>query len=431
MAEKKTCFVVMGFGKKTDLATGRVLDLDKSYRNIIKPAATAAGLDCKRADEIIHSGTIDSPMYQQLLAADVVVADISTSNCNAFYELGVRHALKPYTTITIAEDQMVFPFDLSHIAIRKYRHLGEGIDFDEVQRMQDELRKAMEIIAAQPTDDSPVYTFIRNLRPPRIEEEKAENPALAAAMAAPMPPAPGPENPTMSVLMNNAEAAIAKGDFLTAKSLLGIVRTMMPTEAHVVQRLALATYKSKQPDAATAAHEACNILKELRPEITTDTETLGLWGATHKLLWELEGKREYLDTAITALEKGFYLKNDYYNGINLAYLLNVRSKISELAESVADYVLAQRTRRQVLLLCDALLTSGRTLPDQYWILATMGEAYFGIGDKVKSAEYVARAFSLQPEPAQWMKDSTTGQVAKLAALLENPPTARLAASSAG
>ncbi len=56
--------------------------------------------------------------------------------------------------------------------------------------------------------------------------------------------------------MNNAEAAIAKGDFLTAKSLLGIVRTMMPTEAHVVQRLALATIEPVgDPEAAVQADE--------------------------------------------------------------------------------------------------------------------------------------------------------------------------------
>ncbi len=95
MADKQVCFVVMGFGKKTDYPTGRVIDLDKSYQYIIKPAAEEAGLECIRADEIIHSGTIDVPMYEQLLNADVVVADVSTSNCNAFYELGVRHACVP------------------------------------------------------------------------------------------------------------------------------------------------------------------------------------------------------------------------------------------------------------------------------------------------------------------------------------------------
>ena len=31
-SERKRCFVVMGFGVKTDFATGRKLDLDKSYR---------------------------------------------------------------------------------------------------------------------------------------------------------------------------------------------------------------------------------------------------------------------------------------------------------------------------------------------------------------------------------------------------------------
>jgi hypothetical protein len=50
-----TCFVVMGFRKKTDFETGRVLDLNQSYQNLIKPAVEAAGLKCVRADEMVHS----------------------------------------------------------------------------------------------------------------------------------------------------------------------------------------------------------------------------------------------------------------------------------------------------------------------------------------------------------------------------------------
>jgi len=38
---KGTCFVVMGFGKKTDFETGRTLDLDKTYKGIIKDAFPA------------------------------------------------------------------------------------------------------------------------------------------------------------------------------------------------------------------------------------------------------------------------------------------------------------------------------------------------------------------------------------------------------
>ena len=53
---KKTCFVVMGFGKENGLRDRSCPDLDKTYRNIIKPAVMAAGLECIRADEIKHSG---------------------------------------------------------------------------------------------------------------------------------------------------------------------------------------------------------------------------------------------------------------------------------------------------------------------------------------------------------------------------------------
>ena len=45
------CFVVMGYGKKTDFKQNKSFDLDKTYRNIIKPAAQAAGYTCERADE--------------------------------------------------------------------------------------------------------------------------------------------------------------------------------------------------------------------------------------------------------------------------------------------------------------------------------------------------------------------------------------------
>jgi hypothetical protein len=82
---QKKCFVVMGFGKKTDFPSGRTLDLDKSYRVLIKPAVVNAGLECVRADEIVHAGSIDWAMYRELLEADAVVADISTCNPNALY----------------------------------------------------------------------------------------------------------------------------------------------------------------------------------------------------------------------------------------------------------------------------------------------------------------------------------------------------------
>src|SRR5262245_42249758 len=107
-----SCFVIMGFGEKTDFQSKpqRVLNLNRTYEDIIEPTVKAAGLSCIRADQIIHSTVIDKPMYEQLLDADLVIADLSTSNANAIYELGVRHALRPYTTIVMAESKFAFPF---------------------------------------------------------------------------------------------------------------------------------------------------------------------------------------------------------------------------------------------------------------------------------------------------------------------------------
>ncbi|MGZ5219310.1 MAG: hypothetical protein ACXWC7_04500 [Chitinophagaceae bacterium] len=157
---QRRCFVVMGFGTKTDYATGRKLDLNKSYRLLIKPVVEEKGLVCIRADEIRHSGSIDVPMYRELLKADVVIADLSTANVNAFYELGIRHALRPHTTICISEDKMVYPFDLNHVKITSYTHLGEGIEYEEVERFRKLLGETLQAVLDKKEPDSPVYTYL-------------------------------------------------------------------------------------------------------------------------------------------------------------------------------------------------------------------------------------------------------------------------------
>ena len=52
MADKKRCLVVMGFGIKTDLATGRKLNLDSAYRNMIKPAVEQTGWSARSSGGI-------------------------------------------------------------------------------------------------------------------------------------------------------------------------------------------------------------------------------------------------------------------------------------------------------------------------------------------------------------------------------------------
>jgi hypothetical protein len=431
MPEKKTCFVVMGFGKKVDFETGKTFDLDMSYQNLIKPAVEAAGVECIRADEITHAGVIDVPMYERILGADLVVADISTGNRNAIYELGVRHALRPHTTIIIGEDSNTkIPFDLNHIVIRKYRHLGEDIGATEARRVSTELTSAIKELLAteEPKADSPVYTFLPRLRRPELADVEE----LATAIAARSPSAPPQPDQTLSAMMTLAREAQAREDFVTAKSLLGSIvalrrnqTTDRLVDATILQQLALVTYKSKQPSALEGLHAAREILVELEPDTTNDTETLGLWGAVHKRLWQLTKDRTSLDGALRALERGFYIRNDYYNGINLAYMLNERAlEQDDLAEATADFILARRVRREVREIADAWWKaairpdSGQPRDTIYWALATLAEAAAGLGDEAEEKRWLDEAKALTPAPAEWMLESSETQLANLRKLID-------------
>ena len=462
--KKGTCFVVMGFGKKTDFESTptRTLDLDKTYSQIIKPAVEEAGLECVRANEIVHSGVIDVWMYEQLLKADVVVADLSTSNKNAYYELGVRHALKPYTTIIICEDgAKTFPFDVNHVAIRQYHHLGEGIDFDEVMRFRALLKDAIvKIYNEDPRPkDSPVYTFLHELTPPELAKA-IQDVAKAVAATAPDADAQG-DTVNYSQRMEAIDKAQGKGDFITAKVLLAQLREEMKEAAHksaekaaeaasaqgleakvmerpedpsIVQRLALATYKSKYPTPQAALEEARDLLKTLKPAESNDPETLGQWGAVHKRLWEMTGEAGHLDEAVRGYERGFYLCNDYYNGINLAYLFNVRADhAASPAEAVADFVQAERIRREVLVICEQWLADNPTpdekagdevkaanLETRYWVVATKAEAYLGTGQSELAEKTYQEAYALNP-PKAFMIPSTKEQREKLEKMLANSP----------
>lgn len=418
-----TCFVVMGFGKKTDYAQNKTFDLDKSYTYIIKPAVEKAGFTCYRADEIQHSGNINAPMYERLFEADLVVADLSTANLNAFFELGVRYALKPRTTICISEKGFKIPFDMGQVAIRSYEHLGEGIDYGEVMRMSAELTKACLEVTAANRIDSPVYTFLTQLAPPGLRELQQQAQAAASASPAPVPAG------TIAGMMAAAMTARANKDFNTARAMLTAIKTMQGelVDPFIVQQLALVTYKSKDLEPRAALLQARDILQELAPKTSIDPETLGLWGAIHKRLSELgttsEERRDALNESVAAYQKGFVLKNDYYNGINYAFLLNVRAAQSGGDDAIADRVTARRVRERVLIDCRERLAAGVKGEDkksqaetEYWVRATLAEALFGMGQRAEADAELTAARKMAPE--SWMPESTDQQLATLAKLLD-------------
>jgi tetratricopeptide (TPR) repeat protein len=474
-----TCFVVQGFGKKTDFTDGRVLDLDASYA-IIKEAVEAAGLTCIRADEIPHSGTIDVPMYQHLLQADLVIADLSTYNVNAAFELGVRYGLRPRATIIVAEEGFKNPFDVGHIVIRRYKHLGEDIGAKEAKRFRDDLRAAITDILGTDVIDSPVYTFLPNLTPPHAQVARMAAPPPTISTPGPVPARPADasvtfnlykipastslftvgRNPTMAgsdlrsedsslaglslgrispatagsdflsaieetapeqnehveqtakANLEQAQAKLLASDFTAAGHLLRKVLEQRPNDSFVIQQLALATYKSKKPTPEAALLEARSILLALNPATTNDPETLGLWGAIHKRLWDIKHQDADLSESIDAYGRGFYVKQDYYNGINLAFLLELRAlnslKAGEQEEGITDSILARRIRRDVIKYAEPLSTKDYGNDKRYWILATLWEAAAGLGDEAARDKWASQAMGLKV--ADWMTETTLSQI---------------------
>src|SRR5437660_11040693 len=155
------CFVLMPFGTKTD-AAGRVTNFDSVYQKVIAPAVVAAGLEPVRADEEKIGGTIHKPMFERLMLCHYAVADITGANPNVFYELGIRHALRPRSTVILFREGTVLPFDIVLVRGISYKTDGAGQPAD--------IEAPIKLIAAQlmeargnPHDDSPLFQLIHDL----------------------------------------------------------------------------------------------------------------------------------------------------------------------------------------------------------------------------------------------------------------------------
>ncbi|MEP0713800.1 tetratricopeptide repeat-containing protein [Algoriphagus sp.] len=436
---KKRCFVVMGFGTKTDYVNGRKLDLNKSYKYLIKPVVESKGIECVRADEILHSGSIDVQMYKELLTADLVIADLSTSNSNAIYELGIRHALRPYTTIVVSEDKLVYPFDLNHIVISQYNHLGEAIDIEEAERFKERLGQQIEAVINKGESDSPVYTYLNSLIPPKIQDvlEAAVEKEAETHKAAP------DTGEVLSKIIQDAEDFVEQKEFEKAKQLfqtaviLAKMNSAQP-DTYLIHRLAFTTYKSAKPDLVSALYESMKLLQSINLAHTNDPETVSMAGAIEKKLFECGQGDQHLEEALLYFLRSYYTLNNRYNGINLAlaYVYRSNSSLSTTHhDKVADLVIAKRTWERVLFLCErdypvilekekkdqARLadgtTDGKELKEYYdaqkfWISANRAEAYFGLGRFEEYNNYLELAKN-NPHPL-WMWESFTGQMGKLA-----------------
>ena len=110
---KKTCFVVGPIGG--DDSDDRI-HADWLLEEIIQPVFADSFKDYKviRADKISEPGRIDAQVISCLLDSDLVIADLTTQNANAFYEIGIRHmAQKPIVHMHLEGERI--PFDVGGV----------------------------------------------------------------------------------------------------------------------------------------------------------------------------------------------------------------------------------------------------------------------------------------------------------------------------
>lgn len=393
---QKVCFVVMGFGKKTDYESGRTLDLDATYEAIIQPAVEANGYRCIRANEILHSGVIDVRMYEMLLRADLVVADISTGNVNAVYELGVRHALRPFSTIVMKEREGKLHFDLDHTSTFMYDHLGEDIGNREAKRAQTELGSLIDAVTKNPTPDSPVYTYIPFLKQPAFSDEEFEEVLVDAEEA----------QEKFSTLLGEAESAADESEHALAANKFAKLLELRPDNPYLRQQAALHTYKSKAPSEPLALMRAQLLLEPLGAEKSNDPETLGLSGAIYKRLWGHNGDKATLDQAIHFYEKGFELRGDYYNGENAAVCLEIRSALQEVDdEALYDRMSASKIRDSLVenLLGVVAGDEFDERTDKLWVYATLANCLFALERADEAGKF--EALFLEENPADWQRET--------------------------
>ncbi|MBD0848820.1 hypothetical protein AKG38_20380 [Pectobacterium carotovorum subsp. carotovorum] len=377
---KKLCFVIMGFGKKTDLSTGKTLDLDKTYKNIIKHAVEKSGLQCIRADEIQDSGIIDKSMYALLMHADLVVADISTYNPNAIYELGIRHAVRQYSTIIIKEQEGTIPFDLNHNRIFHYVHLGDDIGVDESERCKDALSSMIEKISKDKIIDSPLYDYIKDIEPPKLTQKEYQR--IIGDLSE--------REESIFAISERATYHMENSNFSEAVKLWGKAESLVPNEIYFTQQHALAKYKSKEPSEISSLTDALKIIEKLDPDNeTNDPETLGLTGAIYKRMWHVTDDFECLKRAVNYYGKGFKIRRDYYNGENYALCLNISSNHEQDQDEKTYYkISAKKVRQEILNILSYLLNE-----DEYyksvnkWPYATLANCYFGLGDTEHGLKY--------------------------------------------
>jgi hypothetical protein len=139
------------------------INFDLIDQLLIRPALEGAKLHGETTGAVVEAGNIREDMFNRLITADLVIADVSMSNPNVYYELGLRQAFRDKFTFVIRCDLNAYPFDLQTDRYFAY----ELLDLIKhpapiVESLTTALRKTLNQYRA----DSPVFKLM-----PQLESE--------------------------------------------------------------------------------------------------------------------------------------------------------------------------------------------------------------------------------------------------------------------
>ncbi len=396
------CFILMPFGVKPD-ATGTAINFDAIYRTLISPAINTAGLDPIRADEEQGGGIIHKPMFERLILCEYAVADLTTANANVFYELGVRHAVRPWSTVLICAQGSRLPFDVAPLRAIPY-HLtatGEVADLESVKATLVERL----VQARAGNADSPIHQLVAGF--PDIDHTKTDvfrdrmqysaqvKERLAGARGHGLEGVRAVERDLGPI--GDLEAGVVVDLFLSYRAVQGwadmiaLADKMSPslaTSVLVQEQLALALNRAGQDERAT------QVLHDLLDRRGPSSETYGILGRVYKNRWQAALERGerllargLLDKAITAYVQGFEADwRDAYPGINALTLMELRDPPDPRREALRPVVAYAVERR---------ISADRAT---YWDYATRLELAVLSGDEDLAASALADALALAREP---------------------------------
>jgi tetratricopeptide (TPR) repeat protein len=362
-------------------------------------------------------------MFERLLLCDYAVADLTTANANVFYELGIRHAARPATTLAIFAKDLTLPFDVNFLRALPYA-MGEEHRFgsQEAAALKAALTQRLNALreeAAAGATDSPLFQLLPDYSAPDIARLKTdifrERLAYSSEVKARLAQARSRKDGDAL----RAEAARLKPDdtevgvlvdlFMSYRALsmwqemVSFYETLPePLKASVMLReqLGLALNRLGERDKATDVLEA--VLKQQGPS----SETSGILGRVYKDRW-LEAKKSgqsmlavgFLDKAIDTYLKGFEADwRDAYPGVNAVTLMDIRGdepSLSRKAEILPVVLYAVRQR----------LSSGS--PD-YWDYATLLELAVLGNDPSQAARCLGDALAAVRE--SWEPETTANNL---------------------